>query len=70
MVVAPYLLGSLADRFGLGPAFTVEPVLIGLCLVLLLAGRRAEVGEAEGCAVTDPPRAVSRGRHPATEEET
>lgn len=41
-IIAPFLLGGLADRLGLGPAFTVEPALIGLCLLLLLAGRRAQ----------------------------
>jgi MFS family permease len=40
VIAAPYLLGSLADRLGLGTAFAVEPLLIGLCLLLLLAGRR------------------------------
>lgn len=37
---APYLLGTLADRHGLITAFAVEPVLIGVCCVLLLAGLR------------------------------
>lgn len=41
VVVAPYLLGSLADRVGLTAAFAVVPVLVALCLVLLLAGLRA-----------------------------
>lgn len=41
VVTAPYLLGSLADRFGLGAAFAVEPLLVGLCLLLLLTGLRA-----------------------------
>jgi hypothetical protein len=40
VITAPYLLGSLADRFGLTAGFTVEPVLIGLCLLLLVAGLR------------------------------
>jgi predicted MFS family arabinose efflux permease len=39
--VSPYLLGTLADRHGLAVAFALEPVLIGLCLVLLYAGLRA-----------------------------
>ena len=34
----PYLLGTLADHLGLHAAFTIEPVLIGACAVLLLAG--------------------------------
>jgi MFS family permease len=41
VISAPYLLGTLADRFGLTAAFTIEPVLIALCLVLLIAGVRA-----------------------------
>ena len=38
---APYLLGNLADHLGLSAAFAIEPVLIGLCLVLLVTGLRA-----------------------------
>ena len=37
---APFLLGNLADRHGLGTAFALEPVLIGACVLLLLAGLR------------------------------
>jgi MFS family permease len=37
---SPYLLGSLADHLGLHAAFTIEPVLIGVCALLLLAGLR------------------------------
>jgi predicted MFS family arabinose efflux permease len=40
VIAAPYLLGSLADQLGLRAAFTVEPVLIGACGLLLLAGLR------------------------------
>jgi hypothetical protein len=40
VIVAPYLLGTLADHLGLRAAFTVEPILIGACAVLLLAGLR------------------------------
>jgi MFS family permease len=40
VIAAPYLLGSLADHLGLRTAFTVEPVLIGACALLLLAGLR------------------------------
>ncbi len=40
VVAAPFLLGILADHFGLHAAFTVEPVLIGAAAVLLLAGLR------------------------------
>jgi MFS family permease len=39
-IAAPYLLGSLADHFGLRAAFVVEPVLIGSSALLLLAGPR------------------------------
>ncbi|MGY1739511.1 MULTISPECIES: MFS transporter [unclassified Blastococcus] len=37
---APLLLGRLADEHGLGTAFVLEPVLLGVCLVLLLGGLR------------------------------
>jgi MFS family permease len=40
VVVAPYLLGSLADELGLRAAFSVEPVLIGASSLLLVAGLR------------------------------
>ncbi len=40
VIAAPYLLGSLADHLGLQAAFTIEPVLIGACALLLLAGLR------------------------------
>jgi MFS family permease len=40
VIVAPYLLGSLADQLGLHAAFSVELVLIGLAALLLLAGLR------------------------------
>jgi len=40
VVAAPYLLGSLADHVGLHVAFTIVPVLIGVCAVLLPAGLR------------------------------
>jgi len=44
VIAAPYLLGSLADHLGLHAAFTVEPVLIGLAALLLLAGLAAPQG--------------------------
>jgi MFS family permease len=40
VIVAPYLLGSLADQLGLHAAFSIELVLIGLAALLLLAGLR------------------------------
>jgi fucose permease len=40
VIAAPYLLGTLADHFGLHAAFTIEPVLIGAAALLLVAGRR------------------------------
>jgi len=43
---SPYLLGTLADRYGLAAAFALEPVLIGFCLVLLWGGLRARAREA------------------------
>jgi hypothetical protein len=50
VIAAPYLLGSLADHLGLRAAFTIEPVLIGACALLLLAGLRL-VGHASSAAV-------------------
>jgi cyanate permease len=38
---SPYLLGSLADRHGLAAAFALEPVLIGICVLMLWGGLRA-----------------------------
>ena len=50
VIAAPYLLGSLADHLGLHAAFTIEPVLVVTCALLLLAGlrrsRRASLGHA------------------------
>jgi MFS family permease len=40
VIVAPYLLGSLADHLGLRAAFTIEPVLIAVATLLLLTGLR------------------------------
>ena len=48
VIAAPYLLGSLADHLGLRTAFTIEPVLIGACALLLLAGLRSGRQGAEG----------------------
>ncbi|WP_181548549.1 MFS transporter [Micromonospora saelicesensis] len=39
--VSPFMLGSLADRYGLVTAFALEPVLIGVCLLMLWGGLRA-----------------------------
>jgi fucose permease len=38
---SPYLLGILADQRGLTTAFTLVPVLLGLCVLLLFSGLRA-----------------------------
>lgn len=38
---SPFLLGSLADRYGLTTAFTLVPVFIGLGVLLLWGGLRA-----------------------------
>ena len=38
---SPYLLGTLADRYGLVAAFALEPALICLCVLLLWAGLRS-----------------------------
>ena len=39
--VFPFLLGSLADRYGLTAGFALEPALVLLCVVLLWGGVRA-----------------------------
>jgi MFS family permease len=54
VIAAPYLLGSLADHVGLRAAFTIEPVLIGACALLLLAGLRLT------------PRRADAAEHPAS----
>jgi MFS family permease len=41
VIAAPYLLGTVADHLGLSAAFAIEPVLMGVCLLLLLTGLRA-----------------------------
>ncbi|WP_197029112.1 sugar MFS transporter [Blastococcus sp. URHD0036] len=53
VVVAPFVLGFLADRVGLSAAFVVEPVLIGLCVLMLVAGVRSR-----GRAVTPDARGL------------
>jgi MFS family permease len=54
VVASPYLLGSLADQLGLRAAFTVEPALIGVCAILLLAGLRlAPSGSQTGDQTSD-----------------
>lgn len=42
VIAAPLALGSLADHVGLTTAFGVEPFLLVLSALLLLAGRRAQ----------------------------
>ncbi|MFE9190966.1 MFS transporter [Micromonospora sp. NPDC007208] len=44
--VSPFLLGSLADQYGLVTAFALEPVLIGICLLMLWGGLRARRSNA------------------------
>ncbi|WP_433353496.1 MFS transporter [Micromonospora saelicesensis] len=44
--VSPFLLGSLADRYGLVTAFALEPVLIGVCVLMLWGGLRARRSNA------------------------
>jgi MFS family permease len=55
VIAAPYLLGSLADHLGLHAAFTIEPVLIGVAALLLLAGLRPP-GLSEAASVAANPR--------------
>jgi MFS family permease len=56
VITAPYLLGSLADQLGLRAAFTIEPVLIGVSALLLLAGLRLARLPARGDRDTRPVR--------------
>ena len=42
VTATPFLLGALADRLGLSAAFALEAVLVGMCLVLLVAGLRMQ----------------------------
>jgi predicted MFS family arabinose efflux permease len=37
----PFLLGSLADQYGLATGFALEPVLIGICVFLMWGALRA-----------------------------
>jgi MFS family permease len=60
VIVAPYLLGSLADRFGLRAAFTVEPVLIGAAALLLVAGLRFARPPTGTCSPSSPRRSAGR----------
>lgn len=58
---SPFLLGSLADRHGLTAAFTLEPVLIGISLLMLWTGLRArrtsaQITEPLGAADPEPRR--------------
>jgi hypothetical protein len=39
VLIAPVVLGALADAFGIMGAFGVEPALIGLALAVLVASR-------------------------------
>lgn len=66
VIAAPYLLGSLADHLGLHAAFTIEPVLIGACALLLVAGLR--LGRRAGPTrnrprTTTTPERPAQGRH-------
>jgi fucose permease len=58
----PFLLGSLADRHGLATAFALEPVLIGTCLLLLLAGLGARRTAASASEPGKPRQARQPGR--------
>ena len=42
VAASPFLLGGLADQYGLAVAFALEPVLIAICLLLLWAGLRTQ----------------------------
>jgi MFS family permease len=58
--VSPFLLGSLADRYGLATAFALEPALIAGCLVLLWGGLRARHRAAAGAAPAAPDPSADR----------
>jgi MFS family permease len=53
----PFLLGSLADHYGLALGFALEPILISLCIVLLWGGIRARGTPARHL----PPTGTGRG---------
>jgi MFS family permease len=53
VIAAPYLLGSLADHLGLHAAFTIEPMLIGICAGLLIAGLRLACPPPSGATPRD-----------------
>lgn len=48
VITAPLVLGKLADTVGLTAAFTVEPILIAMSALLLLAGLRSSRPSARG----------------------
>ncbi|MGC4757622.1 MFS transporter [Micromonospora trifolii] len=50
----PLLLGGLADQYGLTAGFALEPVLIGLCLLMLWAGLRARHRNAQPTVPSRP----------------
>jgi MFS family permease len=54
VIAAPYLLGSLADQVGLRPAFTIEPVLIGLAALLLVAALRLSRPAGQSGRMSEP----------------
>jgi fucose permease len=58
----PFLLGSLADHYGLAAGFALEPVLVCLCVVLLRGGLRARRR-----AVTPEEGAPAPGRLPGSD---
>jgi MFS family permease len=60
VIVAPFLLGSLADHIGLHAAFAIDLVLIGIAALLLLIGLKAARHTA---APADHARGLSRRRH-------
>jgi MFS family permease len=76
VIAAPYLLGTLADHFGLRAAFTIEPVLIGAAALLLAAGLRlarpASLRQRRELAVVVYQRPAGRGMpgrdHPPQDE--
>jgi MFS family permease len=49
----PLVLGSLTDRYGVTAGFSLEPALIGLCVVLLWGGNRARRPAASDTVVDE-----------------
>ncbi len=66
VLVAPVVLGGLADRAGLTAAFSVELLLLALCLALLVAGtRRCDRRAGDGQSIAGAASSSGRSRSSA-----